>query len=441
MIIALSPLLANTIYWQNIFSLQNRNLKDVATILTLCLLWTYSLSQSKAWDSGGIDNTFDIYRAPLLAAAKVFLAFSAYSYLFKSSFSRGWTITQILLTITGIIISRALINSNFLTSINYDENMKPLTYLVVCHVSDFNSICEDFDRDHKTKVNFILMKFDARSSAEKLSLQIYKKLSDTEAEGLILKADSSTADRILKSVTHLRKPYNLQEVLFISTTGLLEERMKHMNTENWFRLNKPKLLESQRFIKRGVDILFSFVALVLLTPLFLVVALIIKLTSKGPVFYISKRVGRFNKPFTFIKFRTMIDLAAEQREQVLGAGVNENLGVYLADNRITSIGKILRRWSIDETPQFIHVLFGTMSIVGPRPILFEELADVPPDTTMRFVVKPGLTGIWQVSGRKSVLWNDRMRQDLLYIETWSLLGDVRLILKTVGAVFTGRGAA
>jgi lipopolysaccharide/colanic/teichoic acid biosynthesis glycosyltransferase len=136
----------------------------------------------------------------------------------------------------------------------------------------------------------------------------------------------------------------------------------------------------------------------------------------------------------------MIDAADEQRAQVLSPRANENLEAYLTDNRITGVGKILRRWSIDETPQFIHVLFGTMSIVGPRPILFEELVDVPPSTTMRFVVKPGLTGIWQVSGRKSVLWNERMRQDLKYIETWSLLGDVRLILKTVGAVFTGRGA-
>ena len=406
----------------------------------LCLFWTYSLSESKAWDSAGMDNLFDIYRAPLIATGKVFLAFSAYSYIFKSSFSRGWTITQILVTISAIIISRSLINSNFLTSINYDENMKPLTYLVVCNVSEFNTICEDFIKDHKTKVNFILMKLDSRFSPEKLSLLIFKRLSETEAEGLLLKADSITADRILKSVEHLRKPGNLQEVIFISTTGLLEERMNPMNTENWFRLNKPKLLESQRFIKRGIDLVFSFIALVLLTPLFLVVALIIKLTSKGPVFYISKRVGRFNEPFTFIKFRTMIDAADEQRAQVLGPRANENLEAYLTDNRITGVGKILRRWSIDETPQFIHVLFGTMSIVGPRPILFEELVDVPPSTTMRFVVKPGLTGIWQVSGRKSVLWNERMRQDLKYIETWSLLGDVRLILKTVGAVFTGRGA-
>ena len=137
----------------------------------------------------------------------------------------------------------------------------------------------------------------------------------------------------------------------------------------------------------------------------------------------------------------MIAAADQERASALGPGVVENLEDYKADNRITKFGKFLRRFSIDETPQFLHVLYGSMSLVGPRPILFEELSDVPNNASIRFIAKPGLTGIWQVNGRKSILWDQRMRQDLLYVETWTFLGDIKLIIKTFFTVLKGHGAA
>ena len=441
LIIALSPLFANLIKWQSVFTLENRNVRDSLTMLLLCLLWCFSLSQSNAWDAAGLDNRFDIYRAPLLAAGKALLIFSTYSYIFRTAFSREWVLVQMVTTIVAIIISRTLINYYFQKSITKCGGFKPITYLVVSAVHEFQSLCDEFLLSHRIKPEFVHMELDTTMSDETKGLNIYRKLEEMQAEGLILMSKASVADNILRSVQHLRQPKNLKEVVYVSQLELLNERMRPMVPRNWFRLGRPRLLDSQRFIKRALDIAISSIALVLLAPFVIIIALLIKLTSKGPVFYISERVGRFNKPFRFIKFRTMIATADQERKTALGAGVVENLTDYHSDYRITKFGKFLRRFSIDETPQFLHVLYGSMSLVGPRPILFEELSDVPNNASIRFIAKPGLTGIWQVNGRKSTLWDQRMRQDLLYVETWTFLGDIKLIIKTFFTVLKGHGAA
>ena len=441
LLIALSPLFANLIKWQSVFTPENRNIRDSLTIFLLCLLWCFALSQSNAWDAAGLDNRFDIYRAPLVAAGKTLLIFSTYSYVFHAAFSREWVLAQMVITIIAIIISRSLINAKFQKSITKSGGFKPITYLVVSAANEFQGICEEFLRNHRIIPTFVHIELDTTISDETKALNIYRKLEEMQAEGLILMSKASVADNILRSVQHLRQPKNLKEVVYVSQLELLNERMRPMVPRNWFRLGRPRLLDSQRFIKRALDIAISFIALVVLAPFFVVIALLIKLTSRGPIFYVSERVGRFNKPFRFIKFRTMIAAADQERASALGPGVVENLEDYKADNRITKFGKFLRRFSIDETPQFLHVLYGSMSLVGPRPILFEELADVPNNSSIRFIAKPGLTGIWQVNGRKSTLWDQRMRQDLLYVETWSFLGDIKLIIKTFFAVVKGDGAA
>ena len=441
LIIALSPLFANLFKWQSVITPENRNIRDFLTIFLLCLLWCFSLSQSNAWDPAGLDNRFGIYKAPLLAAGKTLLIFSTFSYIFRTAFSREWVLIQMVNTIIGIIISRTLINYTFQKLITKSGEFKPITYLVVSAEHEFQDISEEFLRNHRINPKFVHMELDTTISGETNGLNIYRKLEEMQAEGLILMSKASIADNILRCVQHLRQPKNLKEVVYVSQLELLNERMRPMVPRNWFRLGRPRLLDSQRFIKRALDIAISFIALVLLAPFFIIIALLIKLTSRGPVFYISVRVGRFNEPFRFIKFRTMIATADQERTSALGPGVVENLEGYKADTRITKFGKFLRRFSIDETPQFLHVLYGSMSLVGPRPILFEELADVPSNSSIRFIAKPGLTGIWQVNGRKSTLWDQRMRQDLLYVETWTFLGDIKLIIKTFFAVLKGVGAA
>ncbi|MCU0696094.1 MAG: sugar transferase [Myxococcaceae bacterium] len=194
--------------------------------------------------------------------------------------------------------------------------------------------------------------------------------------------------------------------------------------------------------KRAFDILASGVALWVLAPLLLGVAALIKLTSKGDVLFRQTRVGLHGRPFRMLKFRTMVVNAEELKAKL--AAQNEMDGPVFKmkhDPRITPIGRFLRKFSIDELPQLINVLRGDMSVVGPRPPVPQEVAKYQSWQRRRLSVRPGLTCIWQVSGRNAISFEEWMYMDLQYIDTWSFSKDLSLILKTFPVVLTGKGAS
>jgi exopolysaccharide biosynthesis polyprenyl glycosylphosphotransferase len=205
-------------------------------------------------------------------------------------------------------------------------------------------------------------------------------------------------------------------------------------------LDEPSLTGSKRALKRIMDLAIAVPALILLSPLFLLVAIAIKLDSLGRVFYVSDRIGRSGEVFRCVKFRSMIVGADSMRDDVIGDPDEEIADRYREDPRVTRVGGVLRRWSLDEVPQLLNVVAGSMSIVGPRPMLPSELALLGDAENRRHLTKPGLTGLWQISGRKEVSWEDRMRMDLHYIENWSIALDLVIVVKTVKAVITGQGA-
>lgn len=199
---------------------------------------------------------------------------------------------------------------------------------------------------------------------------------------------------------------------------------------------------SQMALKRLFDIAASAGALWLLMPLLVSVAVIIKLTSRGPIFFKQSRVGLHGKPFNMLKFRSMVTNAEELKAKL--EKLNEMSGPVFKmknDPRVTRIGRFIRKYSIDELPQFINVLRGDMSIVGPRPPVAPEVAKYEAWQRRRLSVRPGLTCIWQVSGRNQISFEEWMYLDMQYIDHWSLKGDINLILKTVPVVLTGRGAS
>lgn len=200
------------------------------------------------------------------------------------------------------------------------------------------------------------------------------------------------------------------------------------------------LVRSSPF-KRGVDILGASVALLVLSPVMLAAAIAVKLSSPGPVLFRQQRAGLGGRPFAFYKFRSMC-VDAEQRKQAL-LEKNEQTGPVFkiaSDPRITRVGRFLRRTSIDELPQLWNVLRGDMSLVGPRPPIVAEVKDYAPWQRRRLEITGGLTCIWQVSGRSSILFNDWVRLDLRYVRQASVLTDVRLLARTIPAVLTCRGA-
>jgi exopolysaccharide biosynthesis polyprenyl glycosylphosphotransferase len=206
-------------------------------------------------------------------------------------------------------------------------------------------------------------------------------------------------------------------------------------------LDEAVLSRSQRVSKRVLDLVGSLGMVVLLSPVMITSAVAVKLSSKGPVIFRQVRVGRGGSSFTMLKFRTMIRDADAQREDLrLKHDLKDPMFKMAQDPRITSVGRFLRRWSIDELPQLFNVIGGSMSLVGPRPHPLDDVDRYELEAYRRLALKPGLTGLWQVEGRSDLTWTEALQLDLYYVETWSLSGDIVLLARTVRAVIRGRGA-
>jgi exopolysaccharide biosynthesis polyprenyl glycosylphosphotransferase len=206
-------------------------------------------------------------------------------------------------------------------------------------------------------------------------------------------------------------------------------------------VDHPELTGTKQAVKSLFDRTCAALALLVLAPLFAVIAISIRLADHGPALFRQARIGRNGQGFTLYKFRTMVPDAEQRKSQL--ATYNEADGVLFKirrDPRITRVGAWLRRWSLDELPQLINVLIGDMSLVGPRPALPDEVACYSGHMLRRLVVKPGMTGLWQVSGRSDVSWEEAERLDLHYVENWSLVLDLQVLWKTGSAVIRGSGA-
>ncbi len=206
-------------------------------------------------------------------------------------------------------------------------------------------------------------------------------------------------------------------------------------------LHCGKVPEVALVLKRAMDILFSTALLVLLAPLLLAIAVLIKLDSPGPVLYSSERIGKKGHVFRCKKFRTMVRDADKKRADIMH--MNERDGVLFKisnDPRITNLGRFLRKYSLDELPQFLNVLRGDMSVVGPRPPIASEVKEYKLSHLRRLDVTPGITGLWQVQGRQDPSFDSYISLDVTYIENWSLWLDIKIIVRTIAVVFAGTGS-
>ncbi|WP_262425304.1 sugar transferase [Brachybacterium sp. Z12] len=208
-------------------------------------------------------------------------------------------------------------------------------------------------------------------------------------------------------------------------------------------MDLPRARKALRRGKRLFDIVASAALLLLLTPVLGIVALCVRLSDGGGVVFRQQRVGRTGEPFEFLKFRSMVVDAEARRaelEQLARDRGNDVLFKMSDDPRITRVGKVLRRYSLDELPQLWNVLRGDMSLVGPRPALPQEVTGYDGDAHRRLAVRPGITGLWQVSGRSDLSWEDTVRLDLFYVDNWSFAQDLLILARTARAVLASRGA-
>ena len=206
-------------------------------------------------------------------------------------------------------------------------------------------------------------------------------------------------------------------------------------------VEQPSFTGGRRFFKSVFDRLAASAALFLLSPLLLAVATAIRVDSPGPAIFTQERIGKDGRPFRLYKFRSMVVDAEEQRSHLLDHNDRDGLMFKMhADPRITRVGGWIRRYSIDELPQLVNVALGQMSLVGPRPPLPEEVEKYADHVRRRLLVPPGLTGLWQVSGRADLSWEESIRLDLRYVDNWSFAFDLQILWKTGRAVLGGSGA-
>ncbi len=232
--------------------------------------------------------------------------------------------------------------------------------------------------------------------------------------------------------------------------SMVTDRYAELDSKINWHVARFKLMSFARFMannsgsigKRLIDLIGATLLLVILAPLFLIIAILIKLDSEGTVFFPQIRVGKWGRHFKMYKFRSMICDAEHRKSELIGQ--NEMRGGVIfkmkSDPRVTRIGRIVRRSSLDELPQLWNVLKGEMSLVGPRPPVPGEVDKYSLDERYRLEVKPGITCIWQVSGRSQLSFRQQVVLDLAYIDSQSFWGDVKLLMKTIPAVFSGRGA-
>ncbi len=279
---------------------------------------------------------------------------------------------------------------------------------------------------------------DHLGSREELSLVLEQVRPDE-----VILSEADLDERGVLEVVEQAHRQGIRVRLAPETTDLLVQRGEYVPGQGapLFELRPPVLTGWDWATKRGFDIVVSILVAVLLLPLWLVIGLAVKLGSRGPVFFVDRRIGVGEREFGMLKFRTMVADASSLQPQLEAKNEAEGALFKMQDDpRVTGIGRVLRRLSLDEVPQIVNVLRGEMSLVGPRPLPLRDYRLLEDWHRARYAVLPGMTGLWQISGRSGLTFDDLVRLDFTYLENWSIWLDVTIIAKTIPAVLMRRGA-
>jgi len=421
----------------------------LALSLTLPLVWMATVALSGANDIRFIGVGTDEFRRVLNAGAFLIAAVAILSYAFKAELARGYVVIA-LPSVTAfdllarytlrkqlhrarshghcmrrvVVVGHALVVADIVTVLQR-ETYHGLTVVAACVADPVPAgllgevpITDGLDGVPKVVSEFGADTVAVLACPEMAGARLRKLAWDLEKSGTDLCVAPALLD-VAGPRTTIRP-----------TAGLPLLHMDH-----------PEFSGARLIIKGIFDRAFALLALVLLAPLFAMIALAIKLDDAGPALFRQTRVGRDGRRFSVVKFRTMVP-NAEALKAALAAQVQQDglLFKIKDDPRLTRVGRRLRRWSLDELPQLLNVLAGDMSLVGPRPALPDEVAMYGDLVRRRLVVKPGITGLWQVNGRSDLSWNESVRLDLRYVENWSLVLDLQILWKTCAAVMRGSGA-
>jgi exopolysaccharide biosynthesis polyprenyl glycosylphosphotransferase len=421
----------------------------IALSLALPVLWIGAV-----WLAGGYDVRFigtgsDEYRKVLSAGVGLTAAIALFSYAINIELSRGYVLIALPTTTLLDLITRFTIRKQLHRQRAAGRCL--LSVVAVGHEAAVADLVMELGRDRYHGLTVVGACVAHPSECDEVAgVPVYGDLDDVTAAVDAFSADTvavlacpemdgirlrSLAWELEKTGTDLCVSPALLDVAGPRTTIRPTAGLTLLHVDH------PQLSGARLVLKGLFDRCFAAVALILLCPLLSLLCLTIWLHDGGPAFFTQIRVGKDGRVFKIYKFRTMVVDAEQRRSQLLTS--NDTDGVLFKlrkDPRVTAVGAHLRRWSIDELPQLLNVLLGQMSMVGPRPALPDEAARYAEHVRRRLVVKPGLTGLWQVNGRSDLSWEESVRLDLRYVENWSFALDLQIVWKTISALLRGSGA-
>ncbi|MVU77324.1 exopolysaccharide biosynthesis polyprenyl glycosylphosphotransferase [Nocardia sp. ET3-3] len=419
----------------------------------LALSWFGFLVAGNAASPGALGTGLEEYRQLTSATLRLFGLIGIVSLLFRLDFARGYLAIALPFGLLGLLVNRMLWrryaaaqrrSGRYRTAVLVLGGPDAAREMMTCFARDpavgysvvgvYSPYDKEFGGESELPDVPILV------GAETTVLDAVRQ---TGSDLVAISATEHLGARGINDLVWQLAPLGVGVVVTPGVVDVADQRMAIRPIGNLplLHIAKPQYGRSRSFGRAVFDLTFAVSALLLVSPVMLIAAVAIKIDSRGPVFYRSERIGLDGVPFRMIKFRSMFP-DADQRRAALESD-NEGAGPLFKireDPRVTPIGRILRRYSLDELPQFINVIRREMSVVGPRPPLPGEVERYDGKVRRRLLVKPGVTGLWQVSGRSDLSWDESVRLDLSYVENWSMVQDLLIIAKTITAVTRSDGA-
>ncbi|WP_323743443.1 sugar transferase [Agreia pratensis] len=393
------------------------------------------------------------YRLVLDASVRLFGLVAIIAYLFKIELARGYILIAFPVGVLTLLLSRWIWRQWL--GVQRQRGEYSSRVLIVGSESSVQHLARELARLPMAGYLVVGACIPAGTATGHLgsaSIPVFVDIDDlgaamkaTGADTVVISSSEDLSPEAIRKISWGLEPGRQHLVVAPSLTDIGGPRIHTRPVAGLplIHVETPRYTGSKQFAKRAFDIVAASVLIVLLAPLFGVIALLVRLSSPGPIFFKQRRVGINGSRFEMLKFRSMVTdaekLLASLRSQQTSEG-NSVLFKMANDPRITPVGRVLRRFSLDELPQLFNVLRGSMALVGPRPPLEREVDQYDSHVHRRFLVKPGITGLWQVSGRSNLSWEDTVRLDLYYVENWSMTGDLVILWRTFKAVVGKSGA-
>jgi exopolysaccharide biosynthesis polyprenyl glycosylphosphotransferase len=424
----------------------------IAIAAALAVLWLGVLGMSRCYETRFLGTGPEEYRRVANASFRLTAVVALVAFAAQLALSRGF-LAAFLVVGTALLLAGRLLARAYLRRGRRDGRFRHRV-LVVGGAQQASELAGELSRDPLAGLEVVgacvagrtgRLEFGRGSSVPVLGglTSVTRALRDVDADTVAVAAGPGISGEALRRLSYDLEGTDIDLLVAPALTSITGTRVqiRPMAGLPLLHLDEPELSGARQVAKAVFDLAVAVVLVLVLLPLLVGIAVVVRLGSPGPALFGQERVGRHGRPFRVYKFRSMYTDAEQRLAEI--THLNEHDGVLFKvrnDPRVTPVGRWLRKYSLDELPQLLNVLKGDMSLVGPRPPLASEVARYEGHAHRRLLVRPGITGLWQVSGRSDLSWEDTVRLDLQYVEAWSLALDVTILLRTASAVLAGKGA-